>query len=372
MSAGPDFDNLSLWDVRRDVTVFDEHFRPEKTRGDGKKVPARDFKKADLEAICKNCNERDAKGLHAAVTIGHTTDAEDETEQPEIVGYDRNFRVEYDERLKKHVIKSDRFLRRERVAEAEKYPRTSVEHWMNQDFFDPIALVRRTPKCDIPQWHYARRRGSEISRYTMEGDMADPTEAPDAAAPNPELEAMVMKCVMSCLEKMKMTAPAAASPTNGAPPAAAAYAAPTTDVDRFASEAEKIRYTRQQGEIDRLKKESEEMRATHARAGAEAQVKQLLYEGYDLDPEYEVQELMSRDVGGREKYLKNVRDRYQRAPAGGEMLRTWEPPGVERHQRRADDGPTEAETDLAVKHMRKSGEADFDTALKHVRERKTA
>lgn len=379
MGAKPDFDNASLWDVRKDVVVFDEHFRPEKTLPSGKKIPARDFKKPDLETIARNCNDRDAKGLPAALVLGHTTDDSDEKAQPEIVGYDRNFRVEFDAALGKNVIKVDRYLRRERAREAEQYPRTSVEHWINQDFLDPIALVKRTPKLDIPQWHYARRTGEVVNRYSMESDMAgDPTGTPDAAAPNPQLKEMVMACLKECLadpQCMKMIAGGMSmpSPTNGAALAAAPYTADTADVERFASEAEKIRYTRQQAEIDRLKKEAEDLKTRHARADAESAVKQLLFEGIDLSPEYEVQELLRRtDPKDREAYLKNVRERYQRAPVGGDLLRTYDPTAEVDRNRKGDDGPTESETMRAVQYMRKSGKNDFDEALKHVREKKTA
>lgn len=366
----PDFDNAALWDVRKGVVVFDEHYRPEKSLANGKKIPARDFKKGDLECIARNCNERDSKGLPAAVVIGHTNDGDDETSQPEIVGYDRNFRVEFDPKLGKNVIRADRFLRRERAAEAEKYPRTSVEHWINQDFFDPIAIVRRTPKCDIPQWHYTRKRGETVDRYTLESDMADPTQAPDAAAPNADLKNMVMQCLKECLSDpqcMQMIAGGGAmpGPTNGAMPAAQPY---TAEAERFASDAEKIRYTRQQSEIESHKKEIEELKTRHARADAEGMVKQLLFEGYDLSPEYEVQELLRRDSAGRESYLKNLRERYQRAPVGGDFMPTVGP-DVVRH-RNGSGAMTEDESELVVRHMRKTGENDPEKALKAVRERK--
>lgn len=386
MSARPDFDNATLWDVRRDVVVFDEHFRPEKTLPTGRKIPARDFKKADLEKIARNCNDRDTKGLPAALVLGHTTDDDSEKAQPEIVGYDRNFRVEWSEQLGKNVIKADRYLRREKAREAEQYPRTSVEHWINQDFLDPIALVKRTPKLDIPQWHYTSRKGELVERYSMESDMAnDPTSAPDAAAPNPELEAAMMKCVMACLQKpevQKMLAGGQAmpSPTNVAAPDAQPYTA-DGDVERFASDAEKIRYTRQQTEIDRQKAELADLKTRHAREKAEAKVKQLLYEGFDLGgadekernvrAEKMVQKFTRLSAEEAAEYEAEIRECYQRAPVGGDMLRTYEPDSQNRNVRRPDE-LSEEDLDAALKHQRRTGEKSFDVALKHVREKRTA
>lgn len=417
MSASPNFDDPSLWDIRRGVVVFREHYRPEKQVKDGKgavvkTVPARDFKLEDLQTIVKNCNDRDRIGLPAAVTIGHTTDENDEGKQPDIVGYDRNFRVEWSERLGKYVIEADRYFHRERAEEAEQYPRTSVEHWINQDFFDPIAIVKRTPKLDIPQWHYLRRRHGDVVRYTMEDDaMPDPTQAPDAKTPSGDLKELVMQCLKECMadpafrqqysqpsdkvdpEKAKKILEddsAQGHPLTekqkGMFGAAAGRAeknamSQTNDAERFASEAERIRYTRQQEQIDSQGKELAALKERHRREKAEATVKQLLYEGYDFGgttaedrtkrTERAVQKFMRLDDAEAREYEAEIRECYQKAPVGGSPLSVYDPTAELDRQRRPRQDTvlpeSEADCEALTKHMRKTGESDPVKAWKEVK-----
>lgn len=198
----PDFSDRNAWDVTADVAVFDEHADRDK----GGKV-VRKFTREDLEEIARRTNARDARGQPCPLTLGHTRDEAPEPEQPEIVGYARNFRVRYDDRLGRHTIRADYYLRKDRASEARGYPRTSVELWPTDKFFDPIALIRRTPRRDLGQWTYGRSRGATAppiryamgeapvaDRYTpkrFENDddvdrdgppaRKDPTDAPDAA-----------------------------------------------------------------------------------------------------------------------------------------------------------------------------------------------
>jgi hypothetical protein len=392
--AKPNFDDPSAWVLERGVTVFNEHFRPEKRRkdaaGNEKVIPARDFKKDDLDGITKNCNERDRLGLHCAVTLGHTTDDPDESKQPPIVGYDRNFRVEFDGASGKHVILADRYIRKDKAEEAGTYPRTSVEHWINSDFFDPIAIVRRTPKLDIPQWHYSevsanverysRARPDLIDTYSVEAEMADdPTGNPDAKAVSPELKELVMQCIrefMAAAEVERAERLAAVGPANGALPARVApYVA---DAEKFASEAEKIRYTRQQDEITRLRKDADELKARNARVVAEGRVRQLLAEGYDFGgatreerearTERAVQKFARLADAEANEYEAEIRECYQRAPVGGSVLHTFEPEPVTADSRthpaqRAPEGHDEA-----LKYVRRNPGTSYEEALDKVRE----
>lgn len=227
MAPAPDFTDSSAWTVTRDVAVFDEHQDRSK---DGKLV--RKFTRKDLVAIAENCNRREAKGQLCPLSIGHTQDDAPETQQPELVGYARNFRVKYDEALGRYTIRADYYLKADKAKEAATYPRTSVEYWPDDKVFDPIALIRRTPRRDLGQWTYGRplaRKHSKLRpvRYAMgETDMAeerederdgkpgDPTQEPsdkddvdrdddsegdqEVEGPegvDPEMHAKVMKCV---------------------------------------------------------------------------------------------------------------------------------------------------------------------------------
>jgi hypothetical protein len=185
-----DFDNLADWDVRDNVDVFDEHDEYAQERDshnwpvfkEGKPVMRliRRFDKPTLEKIAANCNERERIGALCPLTIGHTFDGENipEKDQPEIVGYARKFAVAWSEKLNRWVIRCSYYLKRDRLHEAEKYPRTSVEIWGGKDlFFDPIALIKVTPDRPLSQWTYSRRRRGPVLRYSMA------TEPMSGAAP---------------------------------------------------------------------------------------------------------------------------------------------------------------------------------------------
>ena len=378
----PDFADTSRWAPHANVNVFREHEIKDRA---GKIVRAVD--KAKLDTICRNLNVKDSQGQLCAITIGHTIDDEHddqgklifkakETDQPQIAGYAREFKVCYDGALKAFVIRAGKwYIDRAKEAEAKSYPRVSPEWWPKGDLLEPISIIRRTPRLDLGQWCYTRN-GQRI-RYAMgEWDMPDPVAAPDAAEADGQLEEKIMRCVMRCLkdpEVLKMmatpAAPAAPGPLNAAAPAA-----PAPESERFANEAEKIRYTRQQGEIDRLKAEAAEIKLTYSRAGAESTVKQLLYEGFDVGgadekqraerTERMVQKFMRLEPKERGEYEAEIRECYQRAPVGGPMLRTYEPQAG----RQESDEPSEQETMAAVQYMRKSGK-DWDEAIKFVRKK---
>ena len=175
--------------------VFDEHDEHHPATGQ----LLRTFGRQDLEEIARACNERDARGAWCPLTLGHMVrdqyDASGaltyrarEEEQPDTVGYARNFQVSLDPTSGKHVITADYYLRPDRYQEALTYPRTSVELWP-QRIFDPIALLRRTPRLDIPQWTYARScypgQPGTILRYQREDYSMPAPPGPTNGMPSP-------------------------------------------------------------------------------------------------------------------------------------------------------------------------------------------
>lgn len=209
----PDWSDPDAWEVVRAVDVFDEHTK--QRRGEDGKESTSKVTKRDLEQIARNNNERDRTGQPCPLTVGHTRDDAPEEQQPEIVGYARNFRVVYREDLKRYVLRADHYLRKEKATKAREYPRVSVEYWPDSKFLDPIALLRRTPQRDLGQWTYHRRPGKgAVLRYAMgdksmpdfpddrdQGRRPDPTEPPDAnrdpdeADEDKEFHGKVMKCM---------------------------------------------------------------------------------------------------------------------------------------------------------------------------------
>jgi hypothetical protein len=183
----PAFDDPHQYVVKRDVAIFDAH---EECDDKGKVV--RKFDRDKLQLIADRCNERDAQGNYVPLSIGHTKPgAKDEREQPELIGAARHFKVRYDKRLDRYVIAADYYIRADKFDEARTFPRTSVELWPDKDdlFFDPIALIRRTPRRSLGVWHaFARANGGKtVIRYAMaeENDMNDDLPGGDAPGGDP-------------------------------------------------------------------------------------------------------------------------------------------------------------------------------------------
>jgi hypothetical protein len=190
--------NRVVFDAHEEVwdePILDEDGEPKKGK-DGKPVTEkkrRTFNEPALRYIAERCNERDEQGNLCQLAIGHTRPGRPEVEQPEAVGYSRNFHTEYEPRLKRHVIKADYYIRADEYAKARSYPNTSVELWppeaTEEDadawFFHPICLIRRTPKRPVGQWTYAMHQsGRRVIRYAMEDKAAD--DMPPVSDPEEE------------------------------------------------------------------------------------------------------------------------------------------------------------------------------------------
>lgn len=205
--------------VRRGVNVFDEHdetyyepvyddkgnpVKDDKGQVKRKKV-VKKFTKDELQKIAEHNNRRSARGDLTPLAIGHTKrDPEArEEDQPELVGYAKNYRVEWDVPHKRWMLRADYYIRRADYAKAQTYPRTSIELYPASNDIDPISLIRRTPQRDLGQWvysrdnhsysrHYARfdphtGRRATVLCYSMENnDMADAYQEPAAPAAPPE------------------------------------------------------------------------------------------------------------------------------------------------------------------------------------------
>lgn len=291
----PDFADTSFWEQRPGVNVFDVHDRKlvRQKRIDGKlhdETVSVSFKKSDLERIALRCNERDKTGNFCPLTLGHTLDGRPENEQPTIVGYAREFHVMHDPVLKRDVIKSTLYIRKDRLAAAKEYPRISVEYWHDKEFFDPISLLKRTPARDLGQWTYARGNPSQlVLRYAMPEEVIekkeevkekpekDPTLAPGGPeGVPPEFSEHFQKCMSHHYPKMaemhSKYGMGAAGPMSGGlpgpvpPPMPPGPPPPMHDNLRLAKvqadiDAAKLQTQNTSPEVLKLQKDFEEMKA---------------------------------------------------------------------------------------------------------------
>lgn len=341
----PNFDDTAEWEPIGGVNVFDEHEEHDK---DGNVV--RSFKRADLQEIADNCNARAAAGNLCPITIGHTVDDPREPLQPESVGYARNFAVGWDQKLQRYVIRATYYLRKGDAEKAKTYPRTSVELWGRDKFFDPIALLRRTPQRDLGQWTYARG-GQPKLRYAMDTDRDG---LPDAVDPNPTVpnatppaEAEpplapehaemadkfwkhylktqpVFKYMCDKYAAEAQPAPAFPSATNGQVPAA-------TDPERarMQKDSDAIRYARIEQDVaaekarnDALKAELDQFKLLYRKSEAERIATQLEGENIDLDRPKFVAKLVRLPDSEWEPEIEEKRQFNRRRPGGDGFIPT--------------------------------------------------
>lgn len=161
------------------VPIFDEH---DEFDADGNLL--RRFGKAELEAICNQCNAREGNsGDLSPFGPGHTVSyiknpdgsmvRAPERIQPEIWGYWRNYRVEpygpsgrlaivADQYVKKTVERQDEETGQMKTMQlgakyvSEQYPRRSIEYWPKSKMIDWIAVLKRTPERDLGMMCYSR------------------------------------------------------------------------------------------------------------------------------------------------------------------------------------------------------------------------
>lgn len=148
-------DAYTVWPGRVVFDLHDEH--------DPSGRLLRRFDEPALREIASRCAARDARGAWCPLTIGHTVPGAPETHQPESVGYARNWRVGPDPVTGRPALLADFHIRQDRLAEAQTYARVSVELWPKDLIIDPVALLRRTPRLDVPQWVYGRE-GQSLSK----------------------------------------------------------------------------------------------------------------------------------------------------------------------------------------------------------------
>ena len=171
------FENPDLWEIRDGVPIFDAH-----EERDAGGVLLRKFDLADLEEIAGNCNRREIEtGNAVPLMLGHTRSDAPETEQPPIVGYARRFRVGKFGPQQRMCILATFYYFKDKFEELElhrQFPHRSVELWIRDKIFDPIALLKRTPKRDLGLLTYEAQHQRLL--YAMESVMSDRMECPDS------------------------------------------------------------------------------------------------------------------------------------------------------------------------------------------------
>lgn len=405
MSAAlPDFADRSKWALYEDVNVFGEHYEKAPDPADPSKVKEIRVDRKKLLAIRDRLNARDKGGQLCPIAIGHTKRKEygkdgrvvyhpDESEQPELVGYGRDFAVEYDKALETYVLRAKKwYVAKDREDEAKSYPRVSAEYYPGADLIDPISIIRRTPRLDLGQWTYGHH--GECYQYAMGGwNVPDPVSMPNVedAAMTDAVKKALMQCFTdpSFVAMMQAamggkpsapsmpsapsggSAPSGASGASGAStpsvpshpsaassasaPSSASYALPGTSVqmtpemEQFMSQMASVRATRDEGWKRAVEEQMAALRAENERAKQatvierhKGRVARMVAAGVDGDETFMLKQFMLQptdaDCDALEQFMMEGRPR---APIGGDMLRTYAPHPEDNAT--PEDQPTEAE-----------------------------
>lgn len=382
------FDDLSRWEIHREVNVFDEHVEHRRVRVDDEGRPCKDgraakdvvvtFDRAKLERLAAANNARDAAGQPCPLMLGHTVDGAPETAQPPIVGYARAFKVVWDDALKRHVIRATYYVRRDRAAEAAEYPRTSPEVWgvlTEGPLFDPISLLKRTPQRDLGQWTYGARG------YVLRYSMAEAVGTGDPATPTPGMgDGGLEAAVMAILEKLlgpggKYAACGAASGAASALPAAVTPPGEPERMQKAQADIQAAHYARQlqeeQAARQQLQATVTDLQRRERVSRYERDLSQLLHAGYDLVLAEEVAAVAEVDQAGFDRHKARIVARYRKAPIGPAVPTLAGPatPLPETTAAEEADAFTPRHLEVATTYMRLHVGCDWEAAEKYAREK---
>jgi hypothetical protein len=132
--------------IRHNVPILDEHVLRDE---EGNEITTLDAKK--LKHISNLANKRiKDTGDHCPIVIGHTKDDIDEEDQPEILGWASNFKVQRFLKTDRKAITVTMKFFKKYLNKIKKYPRRSIELWLNDWKIDPICLLgATTPERDL-------------------------------------------------------------------------------------------------------------------------------------------------------------------------------------------------------------------------------
>lgn len=350
--------------VRKGVFVLDPHTLRDKS---GKTLVNVDEQM--LAKIAQNQNKRIAEtGDATPLVIGHTRDGERENEAPELVGYATDWKLQKFYKTGKRALACTFHIFQKAADKVRKFPRRSVELWLDSLTIDPISLLgATTPERDLgllrlskqssgsklvathddngelavdentqqivdavleaikstDVWQYMTQKmqeeGSEAESSAGAGD-----ESPlgGAGSPGGEYDPQGEQGLLDALggadaggapggddQALQMAA--------GAPSGGNTFAPGMGGMD-----AEKPnRYSKIS--FQKLARENEDMKSTlntllmrYQRAEREKELIKLEAEGYMLDREEELNLCSNLDNSQFQQHVQRVRLRYQRAPIG--------------------------------------------------------
>lgn len=373
----PELDNPEKFVVIPNVAILDQD---------------EDFDEAFLRQTVERTNARTKDGDYIVLTIGHTTDEDEEQNQPEPIGYSPGVKLgTLGDRL---AILADLYIAKDELDNALSFPRRSVELWHDDDggFIDIVSLLRRTParnlglvtaKKDGHLTRYSRHFNgalmineeikAELSTYAK---FAEPQTATSGttATPPPSLarfekeededkdededvkddESMddceTMEKDEDEDEEKDVNEYAAPSGTNTFVPGTV----DSKERKRMAADQARIKLNRLSKELKKVKSERDHLLLKLRRSERERDLTQLEAEGFVFDRAEELAYVETLNDKTYEGHLNRIRSRYRRSPVGQKAVPTASPEAPSLDRSKIDD---------VIRFARKENIADFRTAF---------
>lgn len=332
-----ELDDPAVYEVRRGVPVLTPHDVVLRMDAQGNKV-RHTVTEDDLPEWAEATARLEAdKGVLPVITIGHRlmgAPGQPENAQPDVVGFERNFRVE--PFLATKAVVCDQYIRREYLAEVRGMPFRSVEFFPGRTEIRATALLKRDPMLDMGM--VAFEGGNQVADDDDKkpaddkpaGDTA-PAVTPEEgandgpAAMTPEEESQAAKFWAHFEKTQPYLAYArqcfeAQNPMTVQQPPAAPAATPPVDQARMQNDQQAIHFGRLEQRLAALEAENADLKKQRDLAECERMVTQLEAEGFSLDRGYEVGLLSNLGPDHREAHVAYARKHYTRSPIGAGFI----------------------------------------------------
>ena len=319
--------------VKHHVPILDEH---ELKDGKGNVVIRLDQKKLS-EIVRVNNKRMGSTGDEIPLVIGHTKDDASEDDQPEIVGYATNLKVEpFFKTGRKCITATFKFFKHA-ADKVRGFPRRSIELWLSDYKIDPISLLgATTPERDLGLLRLSK---GGVKKYQRTMGMNDQQGIIDGV-----LAGLQQTDVWQFLTQLSQQGGEAPPEEGGMPP----EGMPEEGMDPGMGEEmpmdegmgeepmpeesmeeeqpiqsskggrryDRIKLSRVEQENQLLHKEIQNIKIKFQRAEREKDLIELEAEGFMLDRGEELSLVQSLPEKTYKAHLQIIRKRYQKAPIG--------------------------------------------------------
>lgn len=316
----------------------------------------------DLPKWADATNALESEGVLPVIFAGHRITPNEgehvpETDQPLVVGYQRNFRV--GELRGQPALVCDDYYRIDRVDLAREFPFRSIEFYPGRPEIRATALLKRDPQLNLGLIAFANEGATmadDTSTVNMDADALTPDEEKTAGKfwAHFEKSNPYLGFARQCFEGQSSMGTNQGADTTTVTP-------PDPEAVRMAADQQSIKFAQVESRVAALEVENKTLKLAAETARCEQMITQLEAENFELDRAYEVGQLVNLGPNDRQTRIEYIRKHHTRKPLGGSMVPT---DGVGPPARQG--SLTRDESDAAAKHAYKHG-CTFNEAVAAIR-----